>query len=438
MRLDQALQSDDFAREAVPDDNSSTGLHLALIIVGGTIGFAVYVIAAQIGGSLGYVKAAAAFAIGSLILGVMGALTSYVGATSRLSTYLLTEFAFGRRGAKLANIAVALSLIGWYGVISNTLGMASQQMLFEALAIEVSPYLTVTLASALMITVTALGFTGIDRLALYMVPFMLLFMVLAAYLALRGGAGEFLVVEQRFSVRTAISAVVGTYIAGVIIQPDYSRFAINARHAIWSVFIALGIAFPIIQYLAAVPSMALGEPDIVLMMAMIGFLVPGFLLMFLGAWASNVLCLYSAGLSLAAVLERGRLRHIVIAIGIVGTALAFIPAQSYIVDYLVVLGVTIPPIGAIYIIETMFIRKFFLPREIVGEEPPFRWTALISWAVAAIAGYATDATSFGIVNIASIDSLIVASVMFSVLELRRIREGPSEPHLQREFERADE
>ena len=421
MRLNHALSSNDFAREAVPDDNSATGLHLALIIVGGTIGFAVYVIAAQIGGSLGYVESAAAFAVGSLILGIMGACTSYVGARSRLSTYLLTEFAFGRHGAKLANVAVALSLIGWYGVISNTLGSASQQMLLQALGIEVSPYLTVTLASALMIAITALGFTGIDRLALYMVPFMLLFMVLAAYLALNGGVGEFFVVEHRFSLQTAISAVVGTYIAGVIIQPDYSRFAINTRHAIWSVFIALGIAFPIIQYLAAVPSMALGEPDIVKMMAAIGFLVPGFLLMFLGAWASNVLCLYSAGLSFATLLKRIHLRHIVIVIGVIGTGLAFIPAQSYIVDYLVVLGVTIPPIGAIYIIDAAFIRRFSVPRESSTKDPQIRWTAVASWATAAFTGSATSATNFGIVNIASIDSLMVASLMFAALESRRIR-----------------
>lgn len=421
MRRPQALHSDDFAREAVPDGKRSTGLHLALIIVGGIIGFAVYVIAAQIGGSLGYVHSAVAFAVGSLILGVMGACTSYVGAKSRLSTYLLTEFAFGRQGAKFANIAVALSLIGWYGVISNTLGTASQQMLLEALGIEVSPYLTVTLASSLMIAITALGFTGIDRLALYMVPFMLLFMLLAAYLALGSGSGEFFAVEQRFSLPTAISAVVGTYIAGVIIQPDYSRFAINTRHAIWSVFIALGIAFPVIQYLAAIPSMALGEPDIVKMMAVIGFLVPGFLLLFLGAWASNVLCLYSAGLSFATLLARAHLRHIVIVVGVVGTSLAFIPAQSYIIDYLVVLGVTIPPIGAIYTLDAVFIRRFSTQVHPGTEAPPVRWTAMTAWGTAALGGYVSSASDFGIVHIAAVDSLILASLMFWVLERRRIR-----------------
>ena len=93
------MKADDFARGAVSGSAEATGLHLGLIIVGGTIGFAVFVISSQIGGALGYAEAGLAFAIGSLILGFMGAVTSYVGAKSRLSTYLLTEFAFGPTGA---------------------------------------------------------------------------------------------------------------------------------------------------------------------------------------------------------------------------------------------------------------------------------------------------------------------------------------------------
>ena len=419
-RAKTTIQADDFARQEVPAQNTSTGLHLALIIVGGTIGFAIFVIASQIGGSLGYAGAAAAFGAGCLILGSMGAVTSYVGAKSRLSTYLLTEFAFGRHGARFANIAVALSLIGWYGVISNTLGIAAQQMILEALGLRLSPFLTVTAASALMIAVTAMGFTGIDKLALYLVPIMALFILIAAVKALGEGSGQTLVVEQAFTFQTAVSAVVGSYIAGVIIQPDYSRFAVNTRHAVWAVFIALGVIFPLVQFCSAIPGMATGEADVVKVMAMLGFLIPGFFLLFLGAWASNVLCLYSAGLSFATIWERFHLRHIIIAIGVAGTAIAFIPAQAYLVNYLVILGVAIPPIGAIYIIDAIFIRRFRMPLDLIAKEPAFKVSALVSWVAAAVAGYATETTAFRIIGIASLDSLIVASALFAGLERKRV------------------
>ena len=160
---------EEYTSGAVPDDVSSSGFSLALIIIGGTIGFAIFIVSAQIGGSLGYTKAALAFALGSLILGIMGAMTSYVGARSRLSTYLLTDYAFGRSGSKIANAAVAISLIGWYGVISNSLGQAAHQMLLDAFGFGIPTWILVLVASGLMIAITINGFKGIDCL-LYTSP----------------------------------------------------------------------------------------------------------------------------------------------------------------------------------------------------------------------------------------------------------------------------
>jgi cytosine permease len=224
----------------------------------------------------------------------MGAVTSYVGARTRLSTYMLTEFAFGRLGAKVVNLVVALSLVGWFGVISNTLGDAAHQMLLEALQLDVSPYLTVAVACVLMIAVTAMGFSGIDRLALLMVPVMLGLITFAALRALALGDDHGFTPSQAYTYPTAISAVVGSYIAGVIIQPDYSRFACNTGQAVWAVFLALGCVFPVVQFLSAIPSMAMGEPSIILVMAALGIVVPAFFLLFLGAWSSNVLALGQA------------------------------------------------------------------------------------------------------------------------------------------------
>ncbi|MYH14590.1 MAG: hypothetical protein F4149_05390 [Gammaproteobacteria bacterium] len=412
------MKADDFARGAVSGSAAATGLHLGLIIVGGTIGFAVFVISSQIGGALGYAKAGLAFAIGSLILGFMGAVTSYVGAKSRLSTYLLTEFAFGPTGAKVANLVVALSLVGWFGVICNTLGLATQEMLQESWNIDVPPPVVITAASALMISVTAAGFTGIDRLALFLTPFMALLIGYAAFLALRADGSEPLAVEQAFTFQTAVSAVVGTYIVGVIIQPDYSRFAVNVRHAVWSVFIALALFFPLVQFFSAVPSMATGEPSVVLVMSGLGIILPAFFLLFLGAWSSNVLCLYSSSLSVATLMERARLSHIIIAIGVAGTALAYVMVQEAIVDYLVLLGITIPPIGAIYIVEAIFVRRFRMDLEELDGEPGFNIRAFGAWAGAIAVGYCSDQELMGIVGIASIDSLIVASALYTALQWR--------------------
>ncbi len=414
------ITSQEFANKEVPKTKSSSGWHLALIIIGGTIGFAVFTIAAKIGGSLGYVWTIASFVVGSFILGIMGAITSYVGARSRLSTYLLIEFAFGRSGAKIVNGLIALSLIGWYGVISNTLGQATQSLLLEAFGINIPIYIAVSIASSMMIWISVIGFTGIDRLALFLAPVMVLFMTFVAYISIRNGVhGDGLFSSNNFTFRTAVSAVIGTYIAGVIIQPDYSRFAVNTWQAVWSVFFALGIVFPVVLFLSAIPGMELGNSNIIQIMVALGVIIPAFFIFFFGAWSSNVLCLYSSSLSFA-TLFTAPISRIIIGLGIIGTVLAFLPAQSYIFKFLIFLSVTIPPIGAIYVIEAFLIRKFNLNLDHLAYEPKLNHCAFIAWIIATIIGYLSENDIITLVGIASLDSLIVSAIVYVIISWRRI------------------
>ena len=111
--------------------------------------------------------------------------------------------------------------------------------------------------------------------------------------------------------------------------------------------------------------------------------------------------------------------HIIIAIGVVGTALAYVMVQEAIVDYLVLLGITIPPIGAIYIVEAMFVRRFSMELDDLDSEPSFNLRAFGAWAAAIAVGYCSDRGLMGIVGIASIDSLIVACALYAAFQWRR-------------------
>ena len=252
-------------------------------------------------------SAIAAFALGCSVLGVLGAATSYIGARTRLSTYLLTQFTFGTSGAKLVNVAIALSLVGWYGVICNYIGQTSQQVVLDGFGIDLHPYLLVLLASGLMIFVTIRGFTGIDRLAFYLVPVMIAFLLFAAYRSNQFDPPDQVVPAGLFTFSTAVSAIIGSYIAGAIIQPDYSRFANSRRGSTVAVYIALGVVYPLILLVSAIPSILMGDTDLLRVLTTLNLALPAFVLLFFGAWSSNVLCLYSASLSIATVkTETGR------------------------------------------------------------------------------------------------------------------------------------
>ena len=423
--------SADYAHSQVPEDHTCSGLHIGLIIIGGTIGMAVFLMAAQIGGALGLRRAGVAFAFGGLILGVMGALTSYVGARSRYSTYMLSAFAFGRTGALWVNALVALTLVGWYGVISNVFGQAASFVLADLYGLDLPVWVFILGGSALMVGVTLAGFQGVDKLALYLVPFMIGFIGYAAWLSwgdVKSWTAPVANAEP-MSFSFAVSAVVGTYIVGVIIQPDYSRFARNVSHAVWAAFIALGLSFPVILFLTAVPSGATGLSDLINIMIAIGIGLPAFFLLLLGAWSSNVLCLYSSGLSFSTIFSRIRLWQIILAIGVVGTALALMRAQEYFTDFLLFLGVTIPPIGAIYILDVLLLRgRNFDPSDL-EQEADYDIIAFFAWGMGALIGYLAANEIFTATGIASIDSILVAASLYVMLKFK-VRKSTTPGKLQ--------
>ncbi|WP_286996306.1 cytosine permease [Haliea sp.] len=402
-----------------------SGVHIALVIIGGTIGMAVFLVSAQIGGSLGLQRAAWAFAAGCLILAVMGSLTSHVGATTRFTTYQLCAQAFGGVGAQLVNTVIALSLIGWVAVISNTLGSLSDFVFSRLYGWELPVPVYIAASSAAIVVVTISGFRGIDRIALWMTPAMLLLVVYAALGSIdqvphwnRPVAGA-----TPMSFSAAVSAVVGSYIAGVIIQPDYSRFARDARHAVGAAFVALGLCFPTVMFLAAIPGSALSQVDLRGLLLAMGVGLPAFTLLILGAWSSNVLCLYSSSLSMSTVIRRATYWKVVVTIGVLGTLLALVDAQTYLVNFLVLLGITIPPVGAIYLVEALLLRR--APQTRVAADTnalpilPTQWRAVLAWVLATGVGFAVQNGLLAISGVSSIDAILVSASIFLILNGQR-------------------
>ena len=162
--------------------------------------------------------------------------------------------------------------------------------------------------------------------------------------------------------------------------------------------------------LAAVPAVAMGEPDILNVMILIGIGVPAFALLVLAAWSSNVLSLYSGSLAMATIFRGTRLPAIIAAFGIVGTALALTRVDEYLVAYLLLLGITIPPISSIYAVETLLFRTRF--DETAREERPLVvYRSMIAWLLAIFAGYMAQEGVFSLTNVAALDSILVAAAL---------------------------
>lgn len=413
----------DFSKSQVPASATYTGWHIALVIVGGTIAVPAFLMAANLGASLGLRDAAIAFGCGCFILGSMAALTGLCGQKSGLSAYMLNEFAFGRWGGRIASTVVSLTLIGWFGVTSALFGRAAKLMGQSVFGIDWPVELYMVLGGGLIVAVTVTGFKGIDKLALALVPVMLGFLMMAAWMSLpqleqwtepTGGTP--------MTLTTAISAIVGSYIAGVTIQPDYARFARSRRAALGSAFVALAISFPILLFCTAIPSIAYNEPDLLNVMIALGIGIPAFLLLILAAWSSNVLSVYSGALALATVFRHLDLRVLIVGVGALGTLLALAGAGDYLIEYLVLLGITIPPISSIYLVDTLLFRKRFDEVEL-GKRPRLALKALATWIAAVGVGACSHFGFFTLTSVAALDSIVVAGVLSVILGVGFRRAG---------------
>lgn len=411
--------------ETVGGVDTVSGVHIALIVVAMIISIPMFLAAAEIGGSLGVSKAIPVFLTGSVVLCVLGSLTSVAGMRHRSAAYGLIERAFGKVGAMLANLVIAVSLVGWYAVTMKVFGQAADNVVYEMSGVHLPVFFYIIGGSALMVWIAVKGFTGIDKLSLLMVPLMLFFLLYAVYLTI-GDIDDFSAAAayaKQLSFSDGVSAVIGSYIVGVVILPDYSRFCKDIRHTILAIVVSVGFVFPLLFSLAAIPSIATGELDLIKIMLAIGIGVPAFLLLLLGSWTTNVVGLYSSSLSLATIFGQDRVRYLIMAVGLLGTLVALTPVQDFFVGFLVTLGVSIPPIAAIYILSAFWgLGSGVDP---TAEARPILWGALIAWLAGITLSLLAQRFFGGLTGILSLDSILITGVIYVAARLSLSRTSNS-------------
>lgn len=412
-----ASLSNDFSQQRVPDSQTVSSGHIALVIIGGTIAIPAFLMAAHVGNSLGFVAAVMAFICGAFILGSMNACTSWAGSVTRLSASKLTENAFGTQGAKFINGLIAFTLAGWYGVNCKMFGDAANTVL-TSLGVNLPVALYMLVGSMLMLWVSLKGFKGIDKLALWLVPMMVLFIFAAAYIALDSSKADLLwQTKEDISFTSAVSAVVGAYIVGVVIQPDYSRFAKNPMGASIAAGMALLVIFPIVLVLTSIPAIISQQSDLILVMVGIGIGGPAFFLLLLSSWSSNVLSLYSSSLSINTIAPKLALKSITVFIGALGTLIAFTDVQTYFIDFLILLGISIPPVGAIYCINFWVSTE---TKHLNTDRKSYHWSAIYAWLGGCVFGWFSYQGYITITQIASLDSIVFSSVFYLLFRQKNL------------------
>ena len=103
--------------------------------------------------------------------------------------------------------------------------------------------------------------------------------------------------------------------------------------------------------------------------------------------------------------------------GLAGTILALAGILGHFVNWMIALGVTIPPIAAVMAIDFFLFRSKEYHFDNVKSLPSVRVIPIISWVVAVAFGYVTYAEVFTFTGAPALDGLIVALVVHFILML---------------------
>lgn len=408
---------EDHSVSPVPDRETIRGWRVALVILGFNISLPAFLLGAQTGLDIGLPSAVLACAIAGWILFLCAALTASVSVRSRLTTYVMVQYSFGLAGARFVNFILATTLLGWFGVNAWIFAAAVLTAAQQLYGYGANGNVVIILSSGLIIATTVFGFKLLRNLAMVAAPLLFASIVLVAGLALKedGAAALLAPSKSTADIGLIISAIIGTNMAAITAMPDIARFVAGRRQAIIGMFLAYALGFPAILSLAAMTGVATGQSDLMAILLGFGLGLPALLILFVSAWGANSANIYSAGLSLAATFPRIDRWILTVAAGAVGILLAIVGLAEFFMNFLLVLGVVIPPIASVYIIDSFTrYRSGYdgIPRAI-------HWPAFLAWGGAALIGVSTATGIFQLTAVPSFDSIIAATLFYGAHALYR-------------------
>lgn len=319
---------------------------------------------------------------GNLILGLYASLLGYISADTGLSTHLLTQYSFGKKGSYLTSFVLGGIQIGWFGV-----GVATFAILVEQVT-GINLYLLVLIGGILMTSTAYWGFKALTILSFVAVPSIAVLGGMSVFQATEsvGGLQQLMSVVPRdtISFTTALTMCVGSFIGGATLTPDFMRFAKTKKIALFSTLIAFFIGNSLMFVFGAVGSLATGKADISEVMIMQGLIIPAIIILGLNIWSTNDNSLYASGLAFSHITKIKK-NKIVLVNGALGTVLSIWLFSNF-TSWLVLLGSILPPIGGIILADYFMFRRKLGYSATEKNLKDMNWSAIFAWIAGVAAG----------------------------------------------------
>ena len=410
---------DEFAAEKVSDEQLVAWPRVAAVAAMVSFSLPTFITGLEISHGLPGRSAIIAFVVGSAIIAIIGAIMGTIGAKTRMSSYLLVRIAFGDVGARIVNLAFAISLLGWFGVNINLFTDAVSGLAQTLFNVDVPVLWLSILASVCMTLTTLVGFRAINILSVLLVPVLMVVTVLLAKSAVDVMSfAEIIAVEKERTLSTGdgVSAIVGAIIIGAIILPDITRFVRHWSGAVYTAVVAYIVVQLAVMAAAAMAGAVSGKTDILEILLDVNLGFGAFAIVIAGSWVLNSLNLYSTVLSTKASFTNLPAKPLTLVLGVIGVGAALMNILDSFVTFLFYLSVIFIPVAGVIIVDYLLIQREHYQIETLDQNRSWNVKGLIAWSVGAVfALLASESIIPPLSKIAAIDAVLLSAGVYLAL-----------------------
>jgi cytosine permease len=388
-KFEQKTLDLEFTHEPVPQEYRKSFAIVAGTWFGYPMSLTNAIFGGMIVGYLGLKDGLLAILVGALLLFAYVGVLSYRAGKTGMNFPLMAKTSFGTKGYMILTAFLATTGIGWFAFQTGLTG----NMIHSTFGIN--EHLMTALGGIFYIVLVYLGIKALSIIGWFAAPMFLILSIIAVIIAMQQYSFTDILNYQPatrtpievFSMGAAISVVFGAFSDAGTMTADYTRWGKNGRHALWAAF----TAFPVADFIGYAMGGIIVATGIILnpikdggnfMLFLTGLnpilSIMLFLFIFINLGASCSHCLYNGAITWANI-TKAKLKTMIAIIGGIGTIIALAGVWGLFPYWLNLLGICIPPVGGIMILDQLFFRKRFSENI-----PAWKLMPFISWVIASI------------------------------------------------------
>lgn len=395
--LDEDIEhvlGDEYEHKPVPAKARRSTFSVSMV----WIGFPMIITGAMTGSILvtgmGFKNAVLSMLIGNLLMFAYVGSLGVLGTARGFNFALLASAVFGKKGYIFASGLLSSLLLGWYAVQTGITG----NLIHTAFKLD---YLTMTIvAGALYLGITYVGIRGLHWIGLVSVP---LFVVLGGWVAFdsASGAGWGNVIayagskpDVPMAFGVGLTIVMALFLDAGTVTADFNRWAADKRSSLIATFCAFPFANMAAMLVGGVMAAALAVPNpqpfgldnmfgYMLAQNKVWLAVIAFIFLFINLGSVCAHCLYNAAVGWSRI-AKSKMRIFAVLLAVIGIAIAAANVWALFIPWLSLLGILVPPIGAVIIADLYFVRPH------ASIDVNWRPRAFMAWAAGSLTAFGVE------------------------------------------------